>query len=303
MAVPSFQAFMLPLLRLAADGKEHSIQEALEHLVQEFHLSLEDQEVLLPSGSQTVFQNRVSWAKTYLTKAGLLEAPKRSHFRITQRGKEVLESGVEQINIAFLSQFPEYKAFRQKSPKSQSAKSNDEPEESQKTPEELMEEAYQHIRAQLAQDLLQTIKQCSASFFERLVVDLLVRMGYGGSHRDAARAVGKSGDGGIDGVIDEDRLGLEAIYIQAKRWDGQVGSPEIQKFVGALAGKKAKKGVFITTSTFTPAAIEYVTKVDHKIVLIDGQRLAELMMDYDVGVTTILNYPIKKIDLDYFSEE
>jgi restriction system protein len=303
MAVPNFQAFMLPLLRLAADGKEHTIQKALRYMAQEFGLSLEDQEVLLPSGSQTVFHNRVSWAKTHLTKAGLLEATKRSHFRITQRGKEVLESGVEQINIAFLSQFPEYKAFQQKHPKSQSAKHNDEPEESQKTPEELMEEAYQRIRAQLGQDLLQTIKQCSASFFERLVVDLLVKMGYGGSHRDAARAVGKSGDGGIDGIIDEDRLGLEAIYIQAKRWDGPVGSPEIQKFVGALAGKKAKKGVFITTSTFTPAAIEYVTKVDHKIVLIDGQRLAELMMDYDVGVTTILNYPIKKIDLDYFSEE
>ncbi|MGB9799806.1 MAG: restriction endonuclease [Thermanaerothrix sp.] len=303
MTIPDFQAFMLPLLRLAADGKEHTIQEALEHLANEFKLSPEDLEALVPSGRATVFRNRVSWARTYLTKAGLLEAPKRSHFRITELGKEVLKTQVAQIDVKFLLQFPQFKEFKSKHIKTLPEKNNEEPEESPKTPEELMEEAYQRIRAQLAQDLLQTIKQCSANFFERLVVDLLVKMGYGGSHRDAARAVGKSGDGGIDGIIDEDRLGLETIYIQAKHWDGPVGSPEIQKFVGALAGKKAKKGVFITTSTFTQNAIDYVTKVDHKIVLIDGQRLAELMIDYEVGVTTILNYPIKQIDRDYFSED
>ncbi len=303
MTVPDFQSIMLPLLQLASDGQEHSIHEYLDKLVVHFNLSEQDANEMLPSGKQTTFYNRVGWARTYLTKSGLLEMPRRSYYRITERGRQVLKSNPPRIDMKFLEQFPEYVEFRDRDAgKLQSAViSNKEFEVTQRqTPEEQLEDAYQEIRATLAQELLIMVKQSSPSFFERLVVELLVNMGYGGSRREAARAVGQTGDEGIDGIIDEDRLGLDAIYIQAKRWENSVGRPEIQKFVGALMGKRARKGIFITTSNFTPEATNYVANIDFKVVLIDGKRLADLMIDYDIGVTGAAIYQLKRIDVDYF---
>jgi restriction system protein len=299
MPVPDFQTIMLPLLKCFSDGQEHSVQDLMSTLAEQFALSEDELNTLLPSGKQTVFYNRVGWARTYLTKAGLLEMSRRSYYRITQRGKQVLESNPSRIDRRFLEQFSEYVEFRERSGERQRPKELGNHEE-EKTPEEILEDAYEEIRETLVQELLGLVKQNPPSLFERLVVELLVKMGYGGSRRDAARAVGQVGDGGIDGIIDEDRLGLDTIYIQAKRWDDVVGRPEIQKFVGALVGKRAKKGIFITTSSFSKEAEAYVSSIDARIVLIDGNRLAELMIDYDVGVTTVTTYQLKRVDSDYF---
>lgn len=299
MPIPDFQTIMLPLLRVMSDGQERSIQALTECLAKEFSLNEEELRALLPSGKQPIFYNRVGWARLYLTKAGLLEMSRRSYYRITDRGRDVLKKNPNRIDIKFLEQFPEYVAFREKVGTRRKSEETA-AEEEEKTPEEILEEAYQEIREGLAQELLNLVKQSTPSFFERLVVDLLVKMGYGGSWRDAARAVGQVGDEGIDGIIDEDRLGLDTIYIQAKKWDTVVGRPEIQKFVGALMGKRSKKGIFITTSTFSQEARDYVSQIDSKIVLIDGKRLAELMIDYDVGVATVSTYQLKRVDSDYF---
>lgn len=300
MAIPDFQSIMLPLLQVTADGKEHSIQEVTVQLAKHFKLSEEEQSQLLPSGKQERFANRVGWSRTHLLKAGLIETPRRSYFRITARGQAVLAKKLTRIDLRFLNQFPEFVEFRAtKRDKDEGAV---EPSlATNQTPEEVMEDAYQDIRERLAQELLSNVMSCSPAFFERLVVELLVKMGYGGSRREAARAVGQTGDGGIDGIIDEDRLGLDALYIQAKRWESSVGRPEIQKFVGALMGKRARKGIFITTSSFSSDARNYVENIDFKVVLIDGKRLADLMIDYDVGVTSTLTYQLKRIDSDYFS--
>ena len=301
MAVPDFQSIMLPLLQFYGDGQEHSVQEAVDELAITFDLSEEDLKQLLPSGKQTTFYNRVGWARTYLAKSGLLEMPRRSYYKITRRGQEVLQKAPSKIDMKFLEQFPEYLEFKRSKRKVVKRVNDTEENEEPRTPEEVLEDAFQEIRDGLAQELLANVMQCSPVFFERLVVELLVKMGYGGSRRDAARAVGQTGDGGIDGIIDEDRLGLDTIYIQAKRWENVVGRPEIQKFVGALMGKRARKGIFITTSKFSSEAAEYVSNIDFKVVLVDGQRLAEFMMDYDVGVTGSTAYQLKKIDSDYFS--
>jgi len=303
MTIPDFQAIMLPLLQYASDGKEHSLRDAITFLADVFNLTDEEKKGLLPSGQQTVFDNRVGWARTHLKKAVLLEYPKRGFFQITDRGKDLLIQNPTKINIKFLNQFPEHIEFLN------SKKDNDKSEPeiieiSETTPQESIEFGYQKIRKELELDLLNRVKSCSPDFFERLVVDLLVKMGYGGSRRDAGRAIGKSGDGGIDGIIKEDKLGLDIVYIQAKRWDDTVvGRPEIQKFVGALHGQRARKGVFITTSRFSQEAREYVSIIDSKIVLIDGQELAQLMIDNHVGVSTVSIYEIKKIDSDYFTDE
>jgi len=299
MPVPDFQTIMLPLLHCFSDGQEHSIQDLMSALAEKFSLSEDELNALLPSGKQTIFYNRVGWARTYLTKAGLLEMSRRSYYRITERGKQVLARNPLRIDIRFLEQFPEYVEFREREGVRRKSKETGVDEE-EKTPEETLEDAYEEIRDGLAQELLGLVKQSAPSFFERLVVELLVKMGYGGSRRDAARAVGQVGDEGIDGIIDEDRLGLDTIYIQAKKWDNVVGRPEIQKFVGALMGKRAKKGIFITTSSFSAEAAAYVSSIDAKIVLIDGKRLAELMIDYDVGVTPVTTYQLKRVDSDYF---
>lgn len=299
MTVPDFQTIMLPLLQCFTDGREHSTQELLENLADKFSLTEEELNALLPSGKQTVFYNRVGWARTYLTKAGLLEMSRRSYYRITERGRQVLARNPSRIDVKFLEQFPEYIEFRERESGRRKPRETT-TEVGEKTPEEILEDAYEEIQDGLARELLEMVKQSTPSFFERLVVELLVKMGYGGSRRDAARAVGQVGDEGIDGIIDEDRLGLDTIYIQAKKWDNVVGRPEIQKFVGALMGKRAKKGIFITTSSFSAEAVNYVASIDAKIVLIDGKRLAELMIDYDVGVTPVTNYQLKRIDSDYF---
>jgi restriction system protein len=301
MGIPDFQSFMLPLLKFSADQQEHSLRDAIEALAQTFKLSDEERKELLPSGQQTVVDNRVSWSRTHLKKAGLLESTRRSFFKITQRGLDVLGRNPQKIDVKFLEQFPEYIEFRAASRRDKETALGAEAEvNNHQTPEELLEYGYQRIRQDLAQELLNRVKNTSPSFFERLVVELLVKMGYGGSRKDAGEAVGRSGDGGIDGIIKEDRLGLDIIYIQAKKWEGVVGRPEIQKFAGALQGQRAKKGIFITTSGFSNEAREYVAIIDSKIVLIDGQQLAQLMIDHDVGVSKVSSYEIKKLDFDYF---
>ncbi|MDJ1170794.1 restriction endonuclease [Roseofilum sp. BLCC_M154] len=313
MAIPDFQAILLPLLKLAGDQKRHSMQEAIQYLANTFQLTDEERKELLPSGKQAVFDNRVGWARTYLKKAGLLESPARSFFQITNRGVDLLQTNPSKINTAFLKKYPEFREFKMgNSSKDKSASDNDtnlsisEGEDqgsNQQTPEEILEYSYQELRSALAQELLEKVKSCSPSFFERLVVELLVKMGYGGSIKEAGRAMGKTGDEGIDGMIKEDRLGLDRIYIQAKRWQDSVGRPEIQKFVGALAGQGANKGIFITTSKFTEQAKTYSPKNDTKVVLIDGAELAEYMIDFDLGVSTVSEYKLKKIDTDYFEAD
>lgn len=301
MPIPDYQSIMLPLLRFASDEKEHSLREAIEGLSGEFGLTDDEKKELLPSGQQPTFDSRVAWARTYMTKAALLESPRRGYFRITQRGRDVLSKNPTQINVKFLEQFPEFIEFRAKrnEPKEEAHVSET---ENLQTPGELLESAYQKLREDLAAELLKTVKECSPSFFERLVVDVLVKMGYGGSRKEAGKAIGRSGDEGIDGIINEDRLGLDVIYIQAKRWQAPIGRPEIQKFVGALQGHRANKGIFITTSSFTREAEDYVAKINSKIVLIDGEQLSQLMIDHNVGVTPVTSYETKKIDSDYFIE-
>jgi len=303
MAIPDYQTIMLPLLKFAGDGQEHSLREAVNYLADEFELSEEERKEMLPSGNQRIFNNRVGWALTYFRKARLVESPKRGIFKITDRGQQVLSKNIENIDNKFLEQFPEFKEF------TKIKKKPDKPTPPPKflprdiNPEEILESAYQELQDSLADELLSTIKTCSPEFFERLVVDVLIKMGYGGSRKEAGQAMGKTGDGGIDGIIKEDKLGLDIIYIQAKRWEGVVGRPEIQKFAGALQGQRARKGIFITTSNFTKDALNYVENIETKIILIDGQRLAELMIAYNVGANTTAIYEVKKIDSDYFIEE
>lgn len=304
MSIPDFQSFMLPLLAFTADQQEHSLREAIESLAQTFELSDQERKELLPSGQQTTFDNRVSWASTHLKKAGLLESTRRSFFKITQHGLDVLAQNPSRVDVKFLEQFPGFAEFRGGGKKDKEAAPGIAIDgNNHQTPEELLESGYLKIRQDLALELLHRVKSSSPNFFERLVVELLVKMGYGGSRKDAGEAVGKSGDEGIDGIIKEDKLGLDVIYIQAKRWDNVVSRPEIQKFVGALHGQGAKKGVFIATSSFSKEAREFATRGDSlKIVLIDGQQLAQLMIDYDVGVAKVAAYEIKKLDFDYFTD-
>lgn len=300
MNIPDFQSLMLPFLEYVADGKEHSLREIIDYLAGSFGLSEAERKQLLPSGKQSVFNNRVGWTRTYLKKAGLIEPTKKAHFQITSRGRECLQKKPSTINVKLLKKYPEFTDFHTHK-KDYGSPDLDILDET--SPEEVLELSYQKIRQDLSVDLLESIKKCSPGFFERLVVELLVNMGYGGSRKDAGEAIGQSGDEGIDGIIKEDRLGLDIIYIQAKRWQGTVGRPEIQKFAGALLGKSAKKGIFITTSGFSKEAMEYVAFIDSKIVLIDGEKLANLMIDFGVGVSKVATYEIKKIDTDYFTDE
>ena len=303
MSVPDFQTIMLPLLEIFSDQKEHSIQETIGVLSSQFALTDEEKNELLPSGRQARFDNRAGWARTYLAKAGLLKTTRRAHYQITERGLQVLNERPQKIDMKYLERFPEYIEFREKEREGTTkVPRNDNREHAEKTPEEALEDSYEQIRENLAQQVLESVLGASPSFFERLVVELLVNMGYGGSRKEAARAVGQSGDEGIDGIIDEDRLGLDTIYVQAKKWkrEQHVGRPDIQKFVGALAGKRAKKGIFITTSDFSNDAMRYVNEIDAKVILIDGRKLAKFMIDYDVGVTEVTSYKLKKIDSDYF---
>lgn len=305
MAIPDYQTLMLPLLQLLSDEKPHKTREAIESLAIFLKLTEDERQELL-GGGQPVFNNRVGWARTYLKKAGLLSSPSRGVLTISDRGKATLSQNPAKIDNSFLKQFPEFLEF-------QNYKNEDHiaspiaptPEEDQNTPEENIDIAYQKIRKSLAQELIDTVRGLSPAFFERLVVELLVKLGYGGSIKDAGQAVGKTGDEGIDGTIKEDKLGLDIIYIQAKRWQSGnvVGRPELHKFVGALAGQGAKKGVFITTSSFTKEALGYSPKNETKIVLINGEQLAQLMIDYNLGVSVQKVYELKRIDSDYFEED
>lgn len=303
MPVPGYQEFMLPLVNLAGDGKEHTLPEALSRLAVELQISEADQEKMLPSGAQTRFKNRVSWALTYLTKSLLLEKTGRGKFIITARGREVLSSKPAKINSSFLDQFPEYQAFKTKKNKDPiHASQADESTGPETTPDEQLDVAYKELRETLADELLTRVRKVSPKFFEHLVVDLLVAMGYGGSRVDAAQVVGKSGDGGIDGVIKEDRLGLDMVYIQAKRYEADVGPAAIREFVGSLGEHRANKGVFITCGGFTAGARDAAAKAHFRIVLIDGEQLAEYMIDHDVGVAAQKSYTVKKLDSDYFED-
>lgn len=307
MAIPDFQSIMLPLLQFCADSKEHTNREAIDHLAEAFHLSEEEQKELLPSGRQAIFHNRVAWARAYMKMAKLIENKQRGVFRITGRGHDVLQKSPQKIDISFLMQFPEF-AERRKAEQKKMKKEKNEPTslnapDSSITPEEQIEVAYENLKENLISEILSQLKDASPSFFEKVVVEVLVKMGYGGSRKDAGEAIGKSGDEGIDGIIKEDRLGLDIIYIQAKKWENTVPRPEIQKFAGALQGKRAKKGIFITTSDFSRSCEEYVSTIDSKIILIDGQSLAQLMIDFNVGVSTEAIYELKRVDADYFAEE
>ena len=303
MAIPDYQSIMLPLLQFAGDRLEHSLREAIDSLGEQFGLTNDERKQLLPSGQQEVFHNRVGWARTYLSKAGLLLATRRGHFQIAPGGLNVLDRSPARIDVKFLAQFDEFRQFRTlRHTRSGNRKSGNNEVDQEATPEEALESAYGRLRESLAADLLQQVKAASPSLFEKLVVELLVKMGYGGSRQDAGRAVGKSGDEGIDGIIKEDRLGLDIIYIQAKRWEATVGRPEVQKFAGALQGQRAKKGIMLTTSSFSSEASDFVSAIDSKIVLIEGERLAELMIDHNLGVGPVASYQVKKIDTDYFTE-
>jgi restriction system protein len=302
MSIPDYQSIMLPLLKFLSDQKEHSFREAIDALAIQFKLSDDERKELLPSAQQAVFNNRVGWARTYMKKALLLDTTRRGYFRITKRGLEVLNQNPESIDVHFLDAFEEFRKFRtiKKEKIDQEKESGF---EQIKTPGEVLESAYQNLRDNLANDLIQVIKNSPPSLFEKIVIELLVKMGYGGSRQDAGKAIGQSGDEGIDGIIKEDRLGLDIIYVQAKRWENIVGRPEIQKFAGALQGQRARKGIFITTSDFSKEAKEYASRIDSKIVLIDGEQLTEFMIDNNIGVNPISNYEIKRIDSDYFTEE
>lgn len=306
--IPDYQTLMLPLLKLVNEQREFSVQECIDFLAKTFNLSEEELNEWLPSKKQKIFYNRVYWAKAHLKMAGVLENTKRGFFKITERGVNLLSENPEQINVKYLmSKFVDYSVmiggFRKEKKESENNSSIEPDIQINKTPEELIESGYLNIRQSLELELLSKLKSVQPSFFERIVVELLVKMGYGGSIQDAGKAIGKSGDEGIDGIIKEDKLGLDVIYIQAKRWQSVVGRPEVQKFVGALAGQRAKKGVFITTSYFTKEASDYALQMDTKVVLIDGEKLAQYMIDYNLGVSIQNIYEIKKIDSDYFEEE
>ncbi|MBK6657199.1 MAG: restriction endonuclease [Proteobacteria bacterium] len=304
MPIPNYQEIMLPLLKFAADGAVHHSREVRDTLADHFGLTPEERKQLLPSGKQATFDNRVGWARTYMTKAGLLTTPRRSYLQIAERGRQVLAENPAAINVSYLERFPEFLAFRTLRRDKSEADVEEPPITfGESSPEEALERAYQSLRSNLGAEILETVKGCSPAFFEELVVDLLVKMGYGGSRREAGQAIGRSGDEGIDGIIKEDRLGLDIIYIQAKRWSGVVGRPEIQKFAGALQGQRARKGIFITTSSFTREAYDFVNAIETKIILIDGTALTEYMIDNNVGVTTEASFEVKRIDGDYFTED
>ena len=306
MSVPDYQSLMLPVLQYSNTVKEEtSNSDTVDYLGKQLRLSADDLKEMLPSGLQSTFTNRIAWAITYLKKASLLKSTRRGYFYITQRGIDVVAKNHSAINAKYLEQFPEFIAFKNLKGTRVSGKAKSTETQAEiSTPSENLENAWKNLRDALAQELLARLKTSTPAFFERVVVELLVAMGYGGSRADAGKAIGRSGDGGIDGIIKEDKLGLDVIYIQAKRWDSNsVGRPDVMQFAGALQGQKATKGVFITTSSYTKDAREYVSQIGSKIVLIDGDELTTLMIDSGIGVTTVSSYSVKKIDSDYFDGE
>jgi len=304
--IPKYEKIMLPFLKYLADGVEHGLSETHDVLADQFELTDDELRELLPSGRQPVFRNRVGWARTYLKKAGLLTSPRRAHFKISEKGRSLLREKPSEITSKFLTRYDDFVEFQ--SIKKDKEDNGQLPEplaanNADQAPEESLEFAYQKLHSDLSKELLDTVRSCSPDFFERLVIDLLITMGYGGTRKEAGQAMGKSGDGGIDGIINEDKLGLDVIYLQAKRWDNAVPVKEIRDFTGALASKKAKKGIFITTSSFPKSVYEFVTQVEYKIILIDGKRLSDLMIENSIGLSTVSSYHVKIIDSDYFEED
>jgi len=307
LPIPDYQTLMLPSLIVMSDEKPYRIADLAKVVASEFSLTEAELEQRIPSGTSTVLESRLAWARAYLKKAGLVEPVTRGQYgqyRITKRGLDILKSRPQRIDNAFLKRFPEFAEFV--NPKEDGQTVGIQPVETHETgtPLEILETQYQRLRRELADEVLQSVLAASPSFFEHLVVELLVAMGYGGSLKDAVHAVQRRGasDDGIDGIIKEDRLGLDAIYIQAKRWGTSVGRPEVQAFAGSLEGHRARKGVFITTSQFTKDALDYVNRIEKRIVLIDGNDLARYMIDFGVGVTPGETYHVKKLDRDYFEE-
>jgi len=318
VAIPDYQTLMRPVLAVHSDGREHRSDEIREAIIGEFSISDAERRQLLPSGRVPLLNNRVGWAVTYLAQAGALARTRRGYTQITDRGRELLARNPDRITKNDLDQFPEFVAFQSRSAgrsrraspadadtgggdaRSAGATVNGEASE---TPEEVMDAAYRELGSALAEELLERVKAQPPEFFEELVLDVLTAMGYGGTRADAAERLGRSGDGGIDGVIREDILGLDLIYVQAKRWQGPVGRPVIQAFVGALHGAHADRGVVITTSHFTPDALAFASSVPTRVVLVDGTQLAELMIDHGVGVTEMTRYVLKRIDSDYFPSD
>ncbi|MBK9458830.1 MAG: restriction endonuclease [Sphingobacteriales bacterium] len=304
MPVPDFQKFFYPILKFSSDQKEHSLDEVRELLTNHFSLTAKDKSERVPSGVQTKFDNRIYWAKSYFNKAKLIENTKRSHYRITERGLKFLQNFTSDISINDLRTISEFREFSNGIATTDEQNPNVSNTTETRTPLEKLEESYQYIKQELASDLLEKIRGNTWQFFEDLVIDLMVKMGYGGSRNKAGESIKRTNDEGIDGIINQDKLGLDVIYLQAKLWKEEttIGRPEIQKFVGALHGKRAKKGVFITTSSFAKTAIDYIKSIDPKVILIDGKTLTDLMIEYNVGTTPIETYQIKKIDLDYFEK-
>jgi len=302
MPIPDFQSLMRPLLEAHADGKERLNRDLVAQLADQFGLTEDERREMLPSGGARLFDNRIGWAKSHITQAGLLMSPRRAISVITDRGREALRHNPERINLRVLNGFEDYRELRNRRKTPEEKEITELEVEDSQTPEELLENAYLQVRRRIESELLAQIMSSPPEFLERVVVDLVVRMGYGGSRKDAGEALGRSGDEGIDGIIKEDPLGLDIIYLQAKRWEGTVGRPEIQKFAGALQGQRARKGIFITTSTFSADALEYASRIETKIILIDGPRLSKLMFDHGVGVAMASNYEVKKIDSDYFTD-
>ncbi len=306
--IPDYQSLMLPVLRLAAVG-ETRVADVAERIADDLGMTVEERDLLLPSGRQRVLHNRIHWAKFYMSKAGLITSPARGRFVATDRGKVLLATAPERIDVALLMQEPKFREFYKDD--GAAAGQNRIPAESvqdtsvRTTPEEQIDAAYASMQAALRDELLQRILSNSPAFFEQLIVDLLVAMGYGGSHKDAAAQLGRSGDGGVDGIVNEDRLGLDRIYVQAKRYapGNPVGRPDVNGFVGSLVGLGATKGVFVTTSTFSQPARDYVRHLAQRIILIDGQELADLMIEHGVGVRRYRAVEFKRLDEDFFGED
>ncbi|MCZ7854940.1 restriction endonuclease [Agrobacterium salinitolerans] len=308
MTIPDYQTLMLPVLRLAAEG-ETRVADVSERIADDLGLSQAERDELLPSGRQRVLHNRIHWAKFYMGKAGLIASPARGRFTASDKGRALLATSPERVDVALLMQEPEFREFYRN--EGAAAEDNGVPvttvqdASARTTPEEQIDAAYMSLQAALRDELLKRILSNSPTFFEQLIVDLLVAMGYGGSHKDAATQLGRSGDGGVDGIINEDRLGLDRIYIQAKRYapGNPVGRPDVNGFVGSLVGLGATKGVFVTTSTFSQPARDYVRHLSQRVILIDGQELADLMIEHGVGVRSYRTVEFKRLDEDFFGEE
>lgn len=305
MAIPDYQTFMLPLLKQLVDGQPHHISEVSIKLADELGLTAEERAQVLPSGTQTVYRSRIGWARTYLSKAGLIESTARGQWQITEEGKRVVVSNIDKIDNQFLTQYESFRRFRQRSEEATPDAAYPAAESTATlTPEEQMNGLHQQLNAELALEILDQLKRMHPALFERVVIDVLVAMGYGGSLQDAGQAVGRTGDGGIDGIIKQDRLGLENVYVQAKRWQGSVGSEVVRTFAGSLQVQGANKGVLITTSEFTESARSTAKLlVTSRVILVDGMTFARLMIEHNVGVGIAAKYEVKKIDKDYFEDE